>query len=286
MLQPCDHASRLSHRSDIPVASAAVGHLPRHPGSLSTPLRIRSWSRQGRVDHETIPAVTAYARCVTLTVQALTASWKRQPSIAGKRAGCWCARLIWNGARAMRRDGYGADRRLRRRRAAFSPTGEVMCRVLVPAKIRNPPCAGARHARPRLYRQRARPSTSGRRESYVVRPAHMVDHPVAPVYRTRERASAGKPRPARAHRDASTTALYVEKRVEVRAGLHGMDAHRLQGSGHRQYITSAYGAAPCLSPAESIRAPVYHAPSGAWRSVPHPHGLRGCAIRAAASGRG
>jgi hypothetical protein len=163
----------------------------------------------GRVDHEAIPAVTA-----------TRVHWVVHPGAdriieapaeyrwIEKRVLVAAAPLVWKPGRVAQgyAEGYGQG-------VSVRPTGEVMCRVLVPARY-------AVH-RVRVLVNPGRtcvvkgPSTRERIvETYVARPARVIDHPIAPVYRTvAERVLVT---PARKERIVTPQApRYAERRVLV-----------------------------------------------------------------------
>lgn len=171
----------------------------------------------GRVDHETIPAVTATRiRYVDRPGPDRVVEAPAVYRWEARRVLVSAAHLEWRQGHAAQGysedQGYGGAVRVR-------PTGEVMCRVHVPAvyEVR----------RVRVLVTAARdcivkgPVVHERTsETYVVRPAHVVDHPIAPVYRSvseRVLVSAARrervvtPQPPR----------YIERRIEVRPASTG-----------------------------------------------------------------
>lgn len=169
----------------------------------------------GRIDHETIPAVTgkrthwiehpgAYRTIDTPPVY----RWIE------KRVLISPAHLVWKPGTAPRGygGGYGEG-------VSVRPTGEIMCRVLVPARYEI--------RRVRVLVTPAKtcvvkgPSSRERvTETVIVTPAHTVEHPVAPVYRTvSERVLVT---PARKERiETPQPPRYVDKKVETAPGRTG-----------------------------------------------------------------
>jgi len=132
-----------------------------------------------RVDHETLPAVMG-RRVHFIDHQGPDRIVEAPPVYRWieKRVLVAPARLVWKpGVAANGYDtGYGAP-------VSVRPTGEVMCRVLAPARYE------VRRVRVLIAPGRTcvvkGPTTRQRVvESYVIRPARTVDHPVAAVYRT------------------------------------------------------------------------------------------------------
>lgn len=135
----------------------------------------------GRVDHETIPAVTG-----------TRVHWVEHPGAdriveappeyrwVEKRVQVSPAHLVWK--RGQTSHGYGSAAGYGET-VSVRPTGEVMCRVLVPARF------AVRKVRVLVNPGRTcvvkGPSTREKIvEHYVVTPAHTIDHPVAATYRT------------------------------------------------------------------------------------------------------
>ena len=181
------HPGECFSRSSAP-AVYRTDHIPMpQPPMVSwrdIPAVYKTVSRQvllspARVDHETIPAVMG-----------TRVHWIEHPGpdrvVEAPPVYRWIekrelvspAHLVWKpGVAANGYDtGYGAA-------VSVRPTGEVMCRVLIPARYE------IRRVRILVAPGRTcvvkGPSSHERvAETYVVRPARTIDHPVAAVYRT------------------------------------------------------------------------------------------------------
>ncbi len=193
----------------------------------------------GRVDHETIPAVTG-----------TRVHWVEHPGpdriVEAPPEYRWVerrvlvspARLVWRRGQTSHgydaAPGYGEAISVR-------PTGEVMCRVLVPARY------AVRRVRVLVNPGRTcvvkGPSSRERiTETYVVTPARVVDHPVAPVYRTvSERVLVTPPRKERIV--TPQPPRYAERRVEVTPARTGWS--RIQCAPPKVQVK--YGAQPAYA---------------------------------------
>ncbi len=208
----------------------------------------------GRVDHQTIPAVTG-----------TRVHWVEHPGPdriveappeyrwVEKRVQISPARLVWRRGQTSQdygsASGYGEIISVR-------PTGEVMCRVLVPARY------VLRRVRVRVRPGRTcvvkGPTTRMKIvEAYVITPARVVDHPVAPIYRTvSERVLVA---PARKERVVTPQPpRYAERRVEVTPARTGWS--RIQCAPPK--VQARYGVQPAYA---APRAPHAHS-----QPVPQP----------------
>ena len=238
------------YRTDrIPVASPPLVTFRDIPAVYRTATH-QVLVTPGRVDHETIPAVTATRdRYIDRPGPDRVVEAPAVYRWEARRVLVRAAHLEWRQGHAARGygadDGYGGAVRVQ-------PTGEVMCRVLVPARYEI--------RRVRVLVTPARdcivkgPTVHERTtESYVVRPAHMVDHPVAPVYRSVSEQVLVSP----ARRERIVTPQpprYIEKRVEVRPASTGWTRIACKAP------VIAYHPHTAPRPLPSYGAPVYHAP--------------------------
>ena len=242
------------YRTDrISVASAPLITFRDIPAVYHTATR-QILVSPGRIDHETLPEVAGTRvryidRPGPDRVVEAPAVYRWEMRRVVVRA----AHLEWRQGHAAHGysedQGYGGAVQVR-------PTGEVMCRVLVPAKYEM--------RRVRVLVTPARdcivkgPAIHERtRETYIVRPARVIDHPVAPVYRTvSERVLVS---PARRERIVTPQAPhYVEHRVEVRAASTGWTRIACKPP-----VAPVHHVRPAPRPVYHppvVRAPVYHAP--------------------------
>ena len=232
------------YRTDrTPVASAPLVTYRTIPAVYHAVTR-QVLVSPGRVDHETLPEVTGTrVRYIDRPGPDRVVEVPAVYRWVARRVRLSPARLEWRQGHAAH--GYSEDQAYGGG-VQVRPTGEVMCRVLVPARYEI--------RRVRVLVTPARdcivkgPAIHERtRETYVVRPARVVDHPVAPVYRTvSERVLVS---PARRERIETPQAPhYVEHRVQVRAASTGW---------------TRIACKPPVMPVHHLRPaprPVYHAP--------------------------
>lgn len=176
------------------------------------------------------------------------------------------AHLVWKpGVAAGGYDtGYGAPISVR-------PTGQVMCRVLVPARWE------VRRVRILVAPGRTcvvkGPSSRERVvEHFVVTPAHTIDHPVAAVYRTvTDRVMVRGPRKERI--TTPQPPRYIDKQVLVTPARTGWSriacAPPRAVYGVQSYSGPSYAPAPMPHSAPQPQ-PSYGGPSYAPRSMSHP----------------
>ncbi len=240
------------YRTDrIPVASPPLITYRDIPAVYRTTTR-QVLATPGRVDHETIPEVTGTrVRYVDRPgpdrVVEAPAIYRWEVRKVLVRA----AHLEWRQGHAAR--GYGNDEGYDGA-VRVQPTGEVMCRVLVPARYEV--------RRVRVLVTPARdcivkgPTVHERiTETYVVRSARVIDHPVAPIYRT----VSEQVRVTPAQRERIVTPQpprYIDKRVEVHPASTGWTriACRPPVAPHHPRP------APRPTPQPLYGAPVYRAP--------------------------
>lgn len=169
----------------------------------------------GRLDHETIPAVIGHrTRWIEHPGADRTIDTPPVYRWIEKRVLISPAHLVWKPGAAPRGYGGGYGEGI-----SVQPTGEIMCRVLVPARYE------IRRLRVIVATGKTcvvkGPSTHERVvETFVVTPARIVDHPVAPIYRTvSERVLVT---PARRERiETPRPPRYLDKKVEVAPGQTG-----------------------------------------------------------------
>ncbi len=215
-LPPGAHAGECYSRTTTPAAWRTVRDAVPQPPKASwrdIPAVYKTQTRQvlatpGRVDYEHIPEVTG-----------TRVHWVEHPGPdrvvelppvyrwVEKRVLVSPAHLVWKPGTSTGGYGEGGDG------VSVRPTGEVMCRVLVPARYE------VRRVRVLVTPGRTciekGPATRERVvERFVVRPAQTIPHPVAPVYRTvSERVLVS---PARRERiEVPQPPRYVDRRVEV-----------------------------------------------------------------------
>ena len=235
------------YRTDrVPVASPPLVSYRDIPAVYRTATR-QVLVTPGRVDHETIPAVTATR--VRYTDRPGPDRVVEAPAVyrwEQRRVLVRAAHLEWRQGHAAR--GYGDDQGYGGV-ISVRPTGEVMCRVLVPARYE------LRRVRvlvtpPRDCVLKGPAIHERTTESYVVRPARVVDHPVAPVYRTVSQQILVTP----ARRERVVTPQpprYIEKRVEIRSASTGWT---------RIACKPPVVPHPRPAPRPTYGAPVYRAP--------------------------
>ena len=230
-----------------------------------------------RVDHESIPAVMG-----------TRVHWVEHPGpdrvVEAPPVYRWIERrvlvspahLVWKpGVAANGYDtGYGAP-------VSVRPTGEVMCRVLIPARYE------VRRVRVLVAPGRTcvvkGPSTHERVvETFVVRPAQVIDHPVAAVYRTvADRVLVS---PARKERVVTPQPpRYIDRRVlvtpartgwtriacappTVRPASYGARPQPQQSYGGQSYHPDYAQPRPGQLDGAPQPAPVYHAPPASYGS--------------------
>ena len=247
------------YRTDrIPVASPPLITFRDIPAVYRTASR-QVLVAPGRVDHETIPEVTGTRiryvdRPGPDRVVEAPAVYRWEVRKVLVRA----AHLEWRQGRTAHGysedQGYGGAIRVQ-------PTGEVMCRVLVPARyevrrvrVLVTPARDCIVRGPAIHERTS--------ETYVVRPARVIDHPVAPVYRTvSERVLVS---PARRERVVTPQAPhYIEKRVEARPASTGwsrIDCKVPVAPVHHVRLAPRPPYHPPILRAPVYHAPVYHAP--------------------------
>jgi hypothetical protein len=250
------HAGECFARATTPAVYRTERQPVASPPLISyrdIPAVYRTLARQvliapGRVDHETVPAVTgSRVRYIDRPgpdrVVETPAVYRWEVRKVLVRA----AHLEWREGHAARGygedQGYGAEVQVR-------PTGEVMCRVLVPARydvrrvrVLVTPAHDCIVKGPVIHERTS--------ETYVVRPARTIDHPVAPIYRTISEQVLASP----ARRERIVTPApphYVEKRVEIRPAATGWTRIACKPP------AAVYRSRPVPKPI--YRAPVYRAP--------------------------
>ncbi len=224
-----------------------------------------------RVDHETVPAVMG-----------VRVHWIEHPGpdrvVEAPPVYRWIerrvlvspARLVWRPgvARGGYDTGYGAGISVR-------PTGEVMCRVLLPARYE------IRRVRVLVTPGRScvvrGPSTRERvEERYVIRPPRTIDHTVAAVYRTVvDRVMVRGPRKERIV--TPQPPRYIDRRVlvtpartgwsriacappTVRPASYGARPQPQQSYGGQGYRPDYAPARPAELDGAPQPPPIYHAP--------------------------
>lgn len=256
-----------SHNSAAAVYRTDRVPVPQPPleSWRDIPAAYKSVSRQvlvapARVDHETVPAVMG-ARIHWIEHPGPDRIVETPPVYRWieKRVLVSPARLVWRPGVAE--SGYGGGDG-----AAVSvrPTGEVMCRVLIPARYE------VRRVRVLVAAGRTcvvkGPSSRERVvETYVVRPARTVDHPVAAVYRTVTDRVLVSP----ARRERITTPQpprYIDRRVLVTPARTRWTHMACVAPSVRPM---GYGAEDVRSRAAQLdgapqSAPIYHAPPASY----------------------
>lgn len=217
------HAGECYGRTTTPP-TYRIDHIPvPQPPLISwreVPAVYKTVERQvlvspGRVDHEAIPAVYGTrVRWIEHPGPDRTVDTPPVYRWVEKRILVSPAHLVWKAgsAAAGYGGGYGEGISVR-------PTGEVMCRVRVPARYE------IRRVRVLVAPGKTcvvkGPSTRERvEERYLVTPARTIDHPMAPVYRkVSERVLVT---PARKERiETPQPARYIDKRVQTSPGQTG-----------------------------------------------------------------
>ncbi len=278
------HAGECFSRIAIPPVYRTERSAVAGPPVVSyrdIPAAFRTLTKQllvtpARVDRQTIPAVTSsrtryvdHPGADRVVETAAVYRWEV------RRVLVRAAHLEWRQGHAAQGYGEGAGEGVR-----VQPTGEVLCRVLVPARYET--------RRVRVLVTPARtclvkgPVAHERVvEQFVVSPARVVEHPVAPVYRAQsERVLVT---PARRERIETPGApRYVEKKVLVRPGSSGWTRiackapapprrvhplppppHPIPVHGGQCHTHTVCEDAPYAQPhpgAELYGAPSYHAP--------------------------